>query len=76
MEQVEVLQRYFSSLPDPMEKDIHAFCDASQNTYYFFFFMLELSTLELLHHQVLFMYHGIRKVFFSSEVAVSNCIYN
>lgn len=36
MEQVEVLQRYFSSLPDPMEKEIHAFCDASQNTYYFF----------------------------------------
>jgi len=37
MEQVEVLQRYFSSLPHRMEKEIHAFCDASQNTYYFFY---------------------------------------
>ena len=33
LEQVEVSRRYFSSLPDPPKKEIHAFCDASQNAY-------------------------------------------
>lgn len=33
LEQVEVSRRYFSSLPDPTKKEIHAFCDASQNSY-------------------------------------------
>lgn len=33
LEQVEVPRCYFSSLPDPTEKEIHAFCDASQNAY-------------------------------------------
>ena len=33
LEQVEVSRRYFSSLPDPTKKEIHAFCDASQNAY-------------------------------------------
>ena len=28
LEQVEVSRRYFSSLPDPTKKEIHAFCDA------------------------------------------------
>lgn len=33
LEQVEVSRRYFSSLPDPTKKEIHAFSDASQNAY-------------------------------------------
>ena len=33
LEQVEVPRCYFSSLPDPTKKEIHAFCDASQNAY-------------------------------------------
>lgn len=33
LEQVAVPRCYFSSLPDSKEKEIHAFCDASQNAY-------------------------------------------
>ena len=33
LEQVIVPRCYFSSLPDPMEKEIHAFCVTSQNAY-------------------------------------------
>ena len=33
LEQVAVPRCYFCSLPDSKEKEIHAFCDASQNAY-------------------------------------------
>ena len=33
LEQVAVPRCYFSSLPDSMEKEIHAFCDATKNAY-------------------------------------------
>ena len=33
LEQVAVPRCYFSSLPDSMEKEIHAFCDAPKNAY-------------------------------------------
>jgi len=33
LEQLAVPRCYFSSLPDSKEKEIHSFCDASQNAY-------------------------------------------